>query len=164
MVKTKTLPTKARLLEKLNYNPETGEILWRSTKNHRARVGKPAGHFRQGKLHITVDNFRRSAADIIWCMIHGYWSHGKMQFIDGDKTNIKLENLRPSKNFMKPVRVPKELWARSPVGLPMNLARQRKSVDSIPMGSWEEKNFTCPAASTLTCKQVFMSLDHQQAS
>lgn len=87
---TKTV-THKRLVEFLDYNPETGVFTWR----HRPHTTKPfpGSISPRGELLIGIDGRRYSAHRLAWLYIHGSWPDGVIIPLDGDYLNLRLSNL-----------------------------------------------------------------------
>lgn len=102
--------TFARLL--LQYDPQTGEMLWRtrsptlfSDGGHSAEhicakwnsrfAGKAAGTLRRdGYIGITINRRRYQAHRLAWLMHYGAWPTHEIDHIDGARSNNRLANLR----------------------------------------------------------------------
>ena len=86
------------LKERCVYNPETGEITWKSS-NGKAIEGKKAtsrvsgGYF---VIRVTHDSKRHSfmAHRVAWLLETGAWPVGVIDHIDRDKANNTWGNLR----------------------------------------------------------------------
>lgn len=72
----------------INYYMDTGVITWRKTRGFSVR-GKPAGS--RGK--ITIEGKRYPIAKIVWLYMTGDLPSKPIGYHDGDKTNLKWENL-----------------------------------------------------------------------
>ena len=87
------------LREFLRYDPETGSIIWikRAAKN--TIVGSPAGSVKGGNSsnpeyrYIRLHKIDFTAARAAWAMSYGEWPAGRVIFVDGDPSNLKLINL-----------------------------------------------------------------------
>lgn len=106
----KPLPSQERLLELLDYNPDTGELLWRkrspssfSSKRREAdslrwnnlMAGKPAGQkeLHKGYRRLFLDGEHHRAHRVIWKLHHGE-DPVFIDHINGDGTDNRLINLR----------------------------------------------------------------------
>ena len=105
MAKTKTIPIET-LLQLLNYNPETGEIIWKprpiemfscerfqrrwNTRyaGKRALTAKSTGYFAGPILGKTFKLHR-----VIWAMHYGEWPD-YIDHINHDRTDNRISNLR----------------------------------------------------------------------
>ena len=93
MAKHVPLPNQALLKQLLSYNPETGDLQWmpRPYLRHvKASTVTP-----RGSLVVEIDHTGYQASRIVWMLIHGVDPQEKeVVFLDGDKTNLRLNNLR----------------------------------------------------------------------
>ena len=89
------------LREKLNYDPETGELTW-TYKAHRGVRGKTAGSKdkQSGYLRLNVRSDGRKklflAHRVAWFLHYGEWPPEDMQIghINGDRADNRICNLR----------------------------------------------------------------------
>ena len=87
-------PTKERLEELFDYQPESG-LFFRKQKNSRAKAGSIAGHIKDnGYIAINVDGGKYHAHRLAWIYINGCEPSGDIDHIDGDRTNNRISNLR----------------------------------------------------------------------
>lgn len=98
--------TRQRVLELFDYNPETGDLLWRPrqltefpAEKHgltwnTAHAGKVAGYRHHlGYTCIRFDGRFYLAHRIIWMFVHGHWPN-VIDHINRDRTDNRLSNLR----------------------------------------------------------------------
>jgi len=86
----------------LSYCQATGNLIWLKTNNqHCGRVAGKACTDRNGKTYIRVQvNRRRVYAHVIaWYLQTGDWIPGRIDHINGDGTDNRIENLREADVF-----------------------------------------------------------------
>lgn len=86
-----------RLLELVEYNPETGAMVWLKPTSNRVKVGSRAGSlagngYWQIKLDGTVYNYHRVA----WFYVTGVWPDRWIDHENRDITDNRFSNLRLS--------------------------------------------------------------------
>lgn len=109
--KSKPLPSKEKLMEILDYNQKTGEIVWKPRDDQPMMIpdrrnafnakrfnaiyaGKPAGSIRKDfYTQIMIDGDHYKAHRIAWKMVHGE-EPIDIDHINGDKSDNRIENLR----------------------------------------------------------------------
>lgn len=86
--------TLERLRALIDYNPETGSMVWKISTSNRNPVGSEAGTImKHGYRHISIDGKRYLAHRLAWFYFHGSWPK-EIDHIDRDRSNNKLANLR----------------------------------------------------------------------
>lgn len=81
--------------ERFNYNPNTGELTYRSNQPPFGKQGKTAIFFNpqiQASL-VSLKGRSHSASRIIWLYTYGEFPKCQLMFKDGDPQNLKLSNL-----------------------------------------------------------------------
>lgn len=82
---------KSRLLEVLNYEPSTGVFTWRLGRN----AGCVAGYTQScGYLQIRIDGKAYYAHRLAWLAATGDLPKDRVDHIDGNRKNNRIENLR----------------------------------------------------------------------
>ena len=81
----------------LSYDPETGALIWKSTRHNRVKIGSRAGSVDSSAdvtyRKITIHGSTYKEHRIIWRINYGEWPDN-IDHIDGDGCNNKLSNLR----------------------------------------------------------------------
>lgn len=89
--------TVERLKEALTYNPDDGLFRWKSPKSNRVSAGTVAGSPNGlGYIYITLDWKKYRAHRLAWLYTTGCWPDTELDHIDGNRSNNRWDNLRPS--------------------------------------------------------------------
>ena len=95
--------TAERVRQLLDYQPETGELTWKTrpvsrphdiiwNKKFAGRIaGCPTGH---GYLRVYLGGRHHYAHRIAWCHHHGEWPKTGIDHINGDGSDNRIKNLR----------------------------------------------------------------------
>lgn len=91
--------TREFIMERLSYDPETGEFTWRTTGNNRTKNGDPAGSISKlgyRRITLKVGSRRKPvmAHRLAWLIVHGEWPDGFVDHKDENKLNNRAGNLR----------------------------------------------------------------------
>lgn len=86
--------THQRLLQLLNYNPETGEFTWAIRVQYR-KIGHPVGGKRRdGYFQIQLDGEKFLQHRLAWFYVHGKMPDFEIDHEDRDPSNNRIKNLR----------------------------------------------------------------------
>ena len=86
--------TAERLRELLDYNPHTGEFVWRVSCRG-TKAGDIAGSSgSEGRRHIIIGYARFKAHRLAWLYVHGVWPKGLIDHINGIPSDNRIANLR----------------------------------------------------------------------
>lgn len=138
MTKAKPLPDQETLKRLLDYDPETGALIWKrrtsdffegSNKEAQCNAwnaryaGKPAlnGDNGQGYAHGSFLGRHLRAHRVVFFMVHGVWPE-EVDHIDGDRKNNRISNLRASCRALNSTN----LKSRRSGGLPIGISRVKK--------------------------------------
>lgn len=84
-----------RLLEVLNYNPDTGIFTWKVRTSNRVKVGDVAGDMEgNGYLRISVDGNRFRAHRLAIIYVYGDGYYEQVDHINHIRTDNRISNLR----------------------------------------------------------------------
>jgi len=93
-VNANILPPAEYLRQRLDYNPETGELRWKSGKQMRQRIGGPAGSRGHRYIRIEINSHRCLAHRVIWKWMTGEDPPSDIDHADRDGFNNRWTNLR----------------------------------------------------------------------
>lgn len=92
--------TVERVREMLHYDPSTGVFTWkvRPTGKSRRRVGDNAGTVKtingRPQLYVGIDGRGFIAGRLAWFYTHGEWPAGRIGYINGNSSDIRIANLK----------------------------------------------------------------------
>lgn len=94
-MKGPTVLTQKRLRDLLEYDPETGRMIWRVSLRGPAKLGSPAGVIDRNGYHvIRIAGVQYKAHRLAWLYVHGEWPPTLIDHSNGDKTDNRIANLR----------------------------------------------------------------------
>lgn len=95
----KARPTQERLHELFHYDQETGLFVRKSSvqrgpkERKYGRIG--AGRISElGYVLLMIDGVNYIAGQVAWAYVHGAWPHARIKYIDGNKLNNRIDNIR----------------------------------------------------------------------
>ncbi len=119
-----------KLSELLDYNPETGVLIWkvnRQSYGGKAKMGTRAGQIdKHGYRYIVIDGLVYWAHRLAWYMHYGAWPGNQIDHINMDFTDDRIVNLREA--TMTQQRANQRVRRDSKSGL--------KGVQQVPYGKW----------------------------
>lgn len=84
-----------RLKEVLDYNPETGNFMWRQNLRQRKLTSRYAGAINpNGYVQICIDQIIYKAHRLAWFYHYGKWPTDQIDHINGIKSDNRIANLR----------------------------------------------------------------------
>ena len=88
------LPSIEQLQAAIDYNPDTGAMLWRENRGSRARAGAQVGHIRaDGYRSFCFDWHVLLTSRVAWALVHGEWPEHEIGHKDADRSNDAIRNL-----------------------------------------------------------------------
>lgn len=95
----KVLVTRERVLELLDYDPETGIFTWKVSTNNRVKAGSRAGAINSWEYRqIKVDDRLYKAHRLAWLIVYGMWPRYQIDHINGVRDDNRIVNLREATN------------------------------------------------------------------
>lgn len=86
--------TQARVLHLFDYNPQTGDLVWKAAESNRIKIGDAAGAVaRNGRRYIGIDGERHMAHRLVWLHQKGCWPSENLTPENGDYLDTRIENL-----------------------------------------------------------------------
>lgn len=93
-MRTPSTDTLDAIFEALDYDPETGNIIWLKD-TRRISAGSPAGFYNaDGKLLIGFQGTQYQGSHLAWFFHTDQWPTSKVQFKNGDPTDLTASNLQ----------------------------------------------------------------------
>lgn len=84
-----------RLNELLAYDPTTGLLTWKLTRNSRIKAGDAAGGLdKHGYIVVRIDFVQYGAHRVGWAIHTGTWPKGDIDHINGVVGDNRISNLR----------------------------------------------------------------------
>jgi hypothetical protein len=92
--------------EAIAYDPEVGRFYWKVDASKNVKKGSVAGTLKNSRhrstgqiksyLYIRYKDREMVGSRVAWLLHYGEWPTQSIMFIDGDSTNLKINNLRLS--------------------------------------------------------------------
>jgi hypothetical protein len=87
--------TRERVIEILDYDPETGIFRWKMPVSRRVRIGERAGSRNQkGYRQIRINRRFYVAHRLAWLVVHGKWPVHQLDHINRQTDDNRIANLR----------------------------------------------------------------------
>ena len=88
-----------RLTKLLDYNPQTGAMIWKAKPSKRIKAGDRAGCVRapyrpeDAFLEIKFEEKPYPAQKLAWLIMYKQWPAGQVGFANGDCLDLRISNL-----------------------------------------------------------------------
>lgn len=100
--------TYEELFEAIDYNPETGKMVWKINPCRRIKAGAEVGTFKSGRVstktgkkyayrYVRFKEQETPAGRVAWMLTHREWPETVVQYKDDDPSNLRLDNLELGK-------------------------------------------------------------------
>ncbi|WP_343499692.1 HNH endonuclease signature motif containing protein [Achromobacter denitrificans] len=87
--------SQSELKEQMHYDPETGNFSWKVLTWKRLRLGGVVGHLNTfGYVKVKFGRYHVAAHRLAWLWVHGEWPVGRLDHINGDRSDNRISNLR----------------------------------------------------------------------
>ena len=78
-----------------DYDPDTGTLSWKVSRGC-VKAGTPITSQSKGYLQVMINKQNHKAHRVIWLLVHGQWPNEELDHRDGNRSNNRLNNLRPA--------------------------------------------------------------------
>jgi hypothetical protein len=136
------------LKEILDYDYQTGWLVWRIEKGGSRKIGLRAGYRQKnGYRAISIDRIKYHEARIIFILVKGRWPYPKIDHKNRIRDDNRWDNLREADDYLsnnnRNTRSPHKKKTDLPQGVLRNpngkrfIARARKGGKSYHMGTYD---------------------------
>jgi hypothetical protein len=110
--------TAMRLRELLDYDPDTGDLIWKEARGP-IKAGSIAGHVTSHPKNppcraVTIAKKGYYVHRLVWLWHTGSWPIGSIKHINGQCLDNRIENLKDTKAVAKPPRALQPRWVALP--------------------------------------------------
>jgi len=94
----KPQPPVNHIIDRYRYDQESGMVYRNGGVNmSQATKDRPIGtKLQDGSVQVMVCGYRTKLNHLVWALHKGEWADGYLTTIDGDVTNTRIENLKPT--------------------------------------------------------------------
>lgn len=98
--------TAARLRELVNYNPDTGLMTWKISRNQKALAGTEVGHQEaKGYRSACIDGKDFKVHRLAWLYVYGQWPKNQIDHLNQIKDDNRIVNLRDVTNSQNQLNI-----------------------------------------------------------
>lgn len=80
--------------ELLKYNPETGDLTWKTNRSNQVILGQKAGCTSDRYRRVAIKGKPYQAHRVAWLLYYGEWPSKDIDHINGDTFDNRIVNLR----------------------------------------------------------------------
>ena len=134
--------THQRLLQLLDYNPETGEFFWKSDRGRLAKKGGVAGTIDGGYVKIIIEGKKYSAHRLAMFYMTGEWPPMKIDHFNTNGIDNRFANLRNATDLQNA----------------HNKNKYKNNTSGYKGVSWKPQNKKYQASIQFNGKQLYLGL------
>lgn len=98
-----------RLMDALDYNPDTGVFIWRNPSANCMKKGDVAGsQSKSGYRHVMVDGTLYKEHRLAWFYMTGFWPVEFIDHVNGIKDDNRFSNLREANRSQNGFNIKKQ--------------------------------------------------------